>query len=135
MLLTMHAFLLLIYSHEDEAKDLERSHSWRNQYKSGFKQRDGAWIHDYDQPRLILITKPMDSNTHSLLSDIQGQIEIAGSPEEYYKLLNNQFTTTLRTSGREQVDITGLIGRTHMEMSQPSRCILSYTGEQWRTLK
>ena len=79
----------------------ERAHSWRNLMhpESDFIQpkRDGAWIHDYDPTEVNFNYTEANGWQYTFFAphDIQGQIEIAGSPEEYYQLVNNQFTTTL----------------------------------------
>ena len=127
---------------EEEAKRFrERAHSWRNLMhpESDFIQpkRDGAWIHDYDPTEVNFNYTEANGWQYTFFAphDIQGQIEIAGSPEEYYQLVNNQFTTTLGTSGREQADITGLIGQ-YAHGNEPSHHVaylFSYAGEQWRT--
>ncbi len=120
-----------------------RSLSWRNLMHptSTFIQpkRDGAWIPDYHPTEVNFNYTEANGWQYTFFAphDISGQIDIAGSNENYFTLVDNQFTTDEGTSGREQPDITGLIGQ-YAHGNEPSHHVaylFNYTGHQYRTVE
>ena len=130
---------------EDEIAErfVKRSHSWRNllNKKSHFIQpkRDGAWVPDFDPTEVNFNYTEANGWQYTFFAphDITGQIKLAGNGESFSVLLNNQFTTEMGTSGREQADITGLIGQ-YAHGNEPSHHVaylFAYSGKQWRTVE
>jgi predicted alpha-1,2-mannosidase len=71
---------------------------------------------------------PQDINTH---------IALVGGADAYESKLDELFTTTEKLSGREQSDITGLIGQ-YAHGNEPSHnmaYLYSYVGKPWKTQK
>lgn len=121
----------------------KRSLSWRNLMHptSYFIQpkRDGAWVPDYDPTEVNFNYTEANGWQYTFFAphDIQGQIKNAGSGYGFSILVDNQFTTDLGTSGRDQADITGLIGQ-YAHGNEPSHHVaylFAYGGKQWRTVE
>ena len=69
--------------------------------------------------------------------DISGHIQHMGGKEKYEKHLDNMFSASSETSGRNQVDITGLIGQ-YAHGNEPSHhmsYLYNYVGKPYKTLK
>ncbi len=69
--------------------------------------------------------------------DISRLIELQGGREKFAQKLDALFTTTDKLAGREQPDITGLIGQ-YAHGNEPSHHIgylYNYAGEPWKTQK
>lgn len=67
--------------------------------------------------------------------DIQGHIDLMGGPEKLEQHLDSLFTADSQTSGREQVDITGLIGQ-YAHGNEPSHhmaYLYNYVGKPHKT--
>lgn len=67
--------------------------------------------------------------------DINTFIEMHGGDKAFVKILDELFTTESTTTGREQADITGLIGQ-YAHGNEPSHhmaYLYSYAGEAWKT--
>lgn len=71
---------------------------------------------------------PQDINTH---------IDLLGGDKQYITKLDSLFCESNKTSGRTQVDITGLIGQ-YAHGNEPSHHVAylySYAGKPWKTAK
>ena len=69
--------------------------------------------------------------------DISGHIQLMGGNEKYETHLDNMFTASMETSGREQADITGLIGQ-YAHGNEPSHhmaYLYNYIGKCDKTQK
>ena len=67
--------------------------------------------------------------------DIEGHIALMGGKENYSNHLDQMFSANSSTSGREQVDITGLIGQ-YAHGNEPSHhmaYLYNYVNEPWKT--
>lgn len=67
--------------------------------------------------------------------DIDGLIKLYGGKEVFAKKLEELFTTSASLSGREQADVTGLIGQ-YAHGNEPSHhmvYLFNYAGKPWRT--
>lgn len=67
--------------------------------------------------------------------DVSGMIKLYGGPRSFAGKLNEMFTTTEDLSGREQADVTGLIGQ-YAHGNEPSHhmaYLFNYAGQPWRT--
>jgi len=67
--------------------------------------------------------------------DIEGHIDLMGGKENYTKHLDQMFSANSSTSGREQVDITGLIGQ-YAHGNEPSHhmaYLYNYVDQPWKT--
>jgi predicted alpha-1,2-mannosidase len=71
----------------------------------------------------------------SVPQDINGLLKLHGGKDGFVKKLDTLFTTASRLSGREQSDITGLIGQ-YAHGNEPSHHIsylYNYAGRPWQT--
>ena len=67
--------------------------------------------------------------------DISGLIKLYGGNQKFVAKLNELFTTTETLSGREQPDVTGLIGQ-YAQGNEPSHhmaYLFNYAGQPWRS--
>jgi predicted alpha-1,2-mannosidase len=67
--------------------------------------------------------------------DVQGMIELYGGKAPFASKLNELFTTSSKTTGRDQADVTGLIGQ-YAQGNEPSHhmaYLFNYVGMPWRT--
>ncbi|MFL5808220.1 MAG: glycoside hydrolase domain-containing protein, partial [Flavisolibacter sp.] len=67
--------------------------------------------------------------------DIGTLIDLHGGKESFASKLNELFTTTSQTTGRDQADVTGLIGQ-YAQGNEPSHhmaYLFNYVGMPWRT--
>ncbi len=71
----------------------------------------------------------------SAQQDVSGLIRLMGGPESFENQLDSLFLTSSRTTGRNQADITGLIGQ-YVHGNEPSHHIAylyNYIGKPWKT--
>jgi len=71
----------------------------------------------------------------SAQQDVSGLINLMGGTEAFDSQLDSLFTTSSRTTGRNQADITGLIGQ-YVQGNEPSHHIAylyNYIGKPWKT--
>ncbi len=67
--------------------------------------------------------------------DVETLIEMHGGNAPFAKKLNELFTTSSKTTGRDQADVTGLIGQ-YAQGNEPSHhmaYLFNYVGMPWRT--
>lgn len=67
--------------------------------------------------------------------DISGLIQLHGGEEKFVKKLDSLFEESSETTGRDQADITGLIGQ-YAHGNEPSHhmsYLYTYSGEPWKT--
>lgn len=67
--------------------------------------------------------------------DINGLAKLMGGPDSLYKKADELFTTTQSLSGRDQADVTGLIGQ-YAQGNEPSHhmaYLFNYVGKPWHT--
>jgi predicted alpha-1,2-mannosidase len=94
-----------------------RSESWRNLFdaESGFMRpiKNGAWLSPFTPEEVNNHFTEANSWQYSFFvpHNIAGLAEAHGGKDVLVKKLQTLFTTSSKTSGREQADITGLIGQ------------------------
>ncbi|MHC4939086.1 MAG: GH92 family glycosyl hydrolase [Planctomycetota bacterium] len=101
----------------DYATYLRRAQSYKNVFdpSTGFMRakRNHVWVGPF-QPREVN-THFTEANSwqYSLFvpHDVDGLMELLGGPKELERWLDSLFTAPTETTGREQSDITGLIGQ------------------------
>ncbi len=126
---------------EDSRYFLNRSLNYRNIFdpESGFfrPRAYNFWKAPFD---------PYEVNNHyteanawhygfSAVHDMDGFIDLHGGKKNLEKSLDELFTTTNSTTGRDQADITGLIGQ-YAHGNEPSHHIAylyNYVGTPWKT--
>lgn len=104
---------------QDSIADIfaHRSLHYRNLFnpKTGFIQpkRGGAWLEDFDPTEVNFNYTEANGWQYNFFAphDVAGHMELMGGDEAYLARLKEMFESSSETSGREQADITGLIGQ------------------------
>ncbi|WP_445710663.1 GH92 family glycosyl hydrolase [Flavobacterium sp.] len=108
---------MLLDKKEEYQYFMKRSQNWKNlfDWETGFirPKKNGGWDNPFDP-------KEVNNNftegnawqyTFFVPQDIKGMIEAYGGPEKFEAKLDEMFNSESKTTGREQVDVTGLIGQ------------------------
>lgn len=113
---------------EDYQYFMKRSQNWKNLYNptNGFMQprKNGKWYEPFD-PREVNNNYTEGNSWHysySVQQDIPGLIAAHGGKEKFEKFIDAIFAAPDKTTGREQVDITGLMGQ-YAQGNEPSHHI------------
>jgi predicted alpha-1,2-mannosidase len=95
---------------------------WYSPFKAGevnnFFTEGNSWHYSFAAPQ-----------------DINGLAKLMGGKEKFAAKANELFTTKERMSGRDQADVTGLIGQ-YAQGNEPSHhmaYLFNYAGKPWRT--
>ena len=131
----------LLNKKEDYHYFMERSQYWKNLFNWDNKfiqpKKNGGWDKPFDP-------KEVNNNfteanawqyTFFVPQDIQGMIEAYGGNEKFEAKLDEMFNSASETSGRHQVDITGLIGQ-YAHGNEPSHHVAylyNYIGKPEKT--
>ena len=131
----------LLNKKEDYHYFMERSQYWKNLFNWDNKfiqpKKNGGWDKPFDP-------KEVNNNfteanawqyTFFIPQDIQGMIEAYGGEEKFEAKLDEMFNSVSETSGRHQVDITGLIGQ-YAHGNEPSHHVAylyNYIGKPEKT--
>ncbi len=109
--------------------------------KTGFMRprKNGDWLSPFDPKEVN--NNYTEANAWQycfyMPQDIGGYLQMTGGPDALEKKLDALFSTTTKTTGREQSDITGLIGQ-YAHGNEPSHHIAylyNYTTAPWKTQK
>ena len=96
---------------------MKRSQSWKNVFDSntGFMRpkKNGGWNKPFDPKEINNNFTEGNSWQYSFFvpQDIPGMIEAYGGAAKFEAKLDEMFNSESKTTGREQVDVTGLIGQ------------------------
>ncbi|WP_338377819.1 GH92 family glycosyl hydrolase [uncultured Flavobacterium sp.] len=126
---------------EDYEYFMKRSQNWKNlfDWETGFirPKKNGGWDKPFD-PREVN-NNFTEGNawqyTFFVPQDIPGMIEAYGGPEQFEAKLDEMFNSESKTTGREQVDVTGLIGQ-YAHGNEPSHhmaYLYNYVGKPEKT--
>jgi predicted alpha-1,2-mannosidase len=120
---------------------MQRSQSWKNIFdsNSGFMRpkKNGGWETPFDPREVNNNFTEGNSWQYSFFvpHDIPGMIEAYGGPKNFEAKLDEMFSAPSATTGREQVDITGLIGQ-YAHGNEPSHhmaYLYNYIGKREKT--
>ncbi|NHN25457.1 alpha-mannosidase [Flavobacterium jejuense] len=120
---------------------MKRSQNWKNlfDWETGFirPKKNGGWDKPFD-PREVN-NNFTEGNawqyTFFVPQDIQGMIDAYGGKEKFEAKLDQMFNSESKTTGREQVDVTGLIGQ-YAHGNEPSHhmaYLYNYVGKPEKT--
>jgi len=104
---------------------MTRSQSWKNLFDPETHlmrpKKNGAWLKPFDAREVNNNYTEGNSWQYSFFvpQDIEGLIKFHGGKENFEKKLDEMFSLPSATTGREQVDITGLIGQ-YAQGNEPS---------------
>jgi len=132
---------LFLYKTEDYQYFMQRSQSWKNvfDWKTGFMRpkKNGGWDKPFDPREINNNFTEGNSWQYSFFvpQDIPGMIEAYGGNEKFEAKLDEMFNSESKTTGREQVDVTGLIGQ-YAHGNEPSHhmaYLYNYIGKPEKT--
>ncbi|WP_264559949.1 GH92 family glycosyl hydrolase [Flavobacterium sp. N2270] len=126
---------------EDYNYFMKRSQNWKNlfDWETGFirPKKNGGWDKPFD-PREVN-NNFTEGNawqyTFFVPQDIVGMIEAYGGNDKFEAKLDEMFNSESKTTGREQVDVTGLIGQ-YAHGNEPSHhmaYLYNYVGKPEKT--
>jgi hypothetical protein len=125
----------------DQKRYNARAQSYKNVFDSasGFMRprSNGGWLEPFDPREVTFGFTEANSWQYTFFvpHDIDGLIELMGGRERFAGKLDQMFAAESRTTGREQVDITGLIGQ-YAHGNEPSHhmaYLYNYVGQPWKT--
>lgn len=122
-------------------KYMLRSQHYKNLFDPSSKhirgKVQGFWFSPFDATEVNNFFTEGNSWHYSFSAqqDIGGLIKLYGGKEIFAQKLEELFTTTASISGRDQADVTGLIGQ-YAHGNEPSHhmaYLFNYAGQPWRT--
>lgn len=134
---------LLLGKNDDYREFMERSQYWKNTFdwNTGFMRpkKNGGWDTPFDPKEVNNNYTEGNSWQYSFFvpHDIEGMIEFYGGNDAFEKKLDLMFSEESETTGRHQVDITGLIGQ-YAHGNEPSHhmaYLYNYIGKPEKTKK
>lgn len=120
---------------------MKRSQSWKNvfDWNIGFMRpkKNGGWDKPFDPREVNNNYTEGNSWQYSFFvpQDIPGMIDAYGGSEKFEAKLDEMFNSESKTTGREQVDVTGLIGQ-YAHGNEPSHhmaYLYNYVGKPEKT--
>jgi glycosyl hydrolase family 92/chitobiase/beta-hexosaminidase-like protein/F5/8 type C domain-containing protein len=106
---------------------------------SGFMRprSNGNWLEPFDPREVSFGFTEANSWQYTFFAphDISGLIALMGGRRQFAEKLDQLFAAESQTTGREQVDITGLIGQ-YAHGNEPSHhmaYLYNYVGQPWKT--
>ncbi len=125
----------------DFANYIQRAQYWKNLFDPSTSfmrpRKNGNWYSPFD-PREVN-NNYTEANawqyTFFVPQDIEGLMNAMGGKINFEQKLDNLFTTSVQTTGRDLSDISGLIGQ-YAHGNEPSHhmaYLYNYTGKSWKT--
>lgn len=131
----------ILNKQEDYQYFMKRSQNWKNifDWETGFMRpkKNGGWDKPFDPREVNNNFTEGNSWQYSFFvpQDINGMIKAYGGPEKFEAKLDEMFNSESKTTGREQVDVTGLIGQ-YAHGNEPSHhmaYLYNYVGKPEKT--
>ena len=126
---------------EDQQRYLARAQSYKNVFdpQTGFMRprTNGGWAEPFDPREVTFHFTEANAWQYTFFvpQDLNGLIDLMGGNEKFARKLDQMFEAESRTIGREQADITGLIGQ-YAHGNEPSHhmaYLYNYVGQPWKT--
>ncbi|MBN3034289.1 MAG: GH92 family glycosyl hydrolase [Bacteroidales bacterium] len=126
---------------EDYSTYIRRAQSWKNLFdpSTGFMRArmNGRWFEPFDPKEVNFNYTEANAWQYSFFvpHDISGLIDMLGGQAEFVSRLDLMFGESAETTGRQQSDITGLIGQ-YAHGNEPSHhmaYLYNYAGQPWKT--
>lgn len=126
---------------DDHTRYLARSQSWKHLYDptTGFMRGrvEGFWMTPFDPAEVNNHYTEANAWQYSFFvpHDVEGLMRLMGGPDRFTQKLDALFAADSRTTGRDQPDITGLIGQ-YAHGNEPSHhmaYLYAYAGQPWKT--
>ncbi|MBP9849366.1 MAG: GH92 family glycosyl hydrolase [Flavobacterium sp.] len=131
----------LLNKQEDYQYFMKRSQNWKNifDWETGFMRpkKNGGWDKPFDPREVNNNFTEGNSWQYSFFvpQDIEGMIQAYGGAAKFEAKLDEMFNSESKTTGREQVDVTGLIGQ-YAHGNEPSHhmaYLYNYVGKPEKT--
>lgn len=131
----------LLGRRDDYDRYIRRAQFYQNVFdrKSGFMRprSNGGWLSPFDPREVSFAFTEANSWQYTFFvpQDVSGLITLMGGREDLARKLDEMFAAESRTTGREQADITGLIGQ-YAHGNEPSHhmaYLYNYAGQPWKT--
>jgi predicted alpha-1,2-mannosidase len=131
----------ILNKEEDYDYFMKRSQNWKNvfDWNTGFMhpKKNGGWDKPFDPREVNNNFTEGNSWQYSFFvpQDIDGMIEAYGGNDKFEAKLDEMFNSESKITGREQVDVTGLIGQ-YAHGNEPSHHIAylyNYVGKPEKT--
>jgi predicted alpha-1,2-mannosidase len=131
----------ILNKQEDYQYFMIRSQNWKNifDWGTGFMRpkKNGGWDKPFDPREVNNNFTEGNSWQYSFFvpQDIDGMIEAYGGKDKFEAKLDEMFNSESKTTGREQVDVTGLIGQ-YAHGNEPSHhmaYLYNYVGKPEKT--
>jgi len=128
---------------EDYARFIKRAQSYKNIFNpaTGFMQpkKDNIWKTPFDPREVDFNFTEANSWQYSFFvpQDVQSLIQMHGGDEGFIQKLDSLFSAPTQTIGRNQADITGLIGQ-YAHGNEPSHhmaYLYNFAGQPWKAQK
>ena len=125
----------------DYQRYLARAQSYKNVFDpvTGFMRprRNGGWLEPFDPREVTFAFSEANAWQYTFFApqDVSGLMKLLGGSQRFSRKLDELFTADSRTTGREQADITGLIGQ-YAQGNEPSHHVAylyDYAGAAWKT--
>ena len=125
----------------DQKRYLARAQSYKNVFdaETGFMRprTNGGWTKPFDPREVTFHFTEANAWQYTLFvpQDVNGLIDLMGGRIKFAAKLDQMFAADSRTTGREQADITGLIGQ-YAHGNEPSHhmaYLYNYAGQPWKT--
>lgn len=132
---------MILNKNRDYEYFMKRSQSWKNifDWNTGFMRpkKNGGWEKPFDAKEINNNFTEGNSWQYSFFvpQDISGMIEAYGGKEKFEAKLDEMFNSESKTTGREQADVTGLIGQ-YAHGNEPSHhmaYLYNYVGKPEKT--
>lgn len=132
---------MILNKKEDYDYFMKRSQNWKNIFDWETKfmrpKKNGGWDKPFDPREVNNNFTEGNSWQYSFFvpQDIPGMIEAYGGNEKFEAKLDEMFNSESKTTGREQVDVTGLIGQ-YAHGNEPSHhmaYLYNYIGKPEKT--
>lgn len=120
---------------------MQRAQYYKNVFDPSTKHMrgkiQGMWYSPFDPREINNFYTEGNSwqYTFAVPQDIETLMELHGGRKAFADKLNELFTTSSQTTGRDQADVTGLIGQ-YAQGNEPSHhmaYLFNYVGMPWRT--
>lgn len=120
---------------------LFRAQSYKHVFdpQTGFMRprTNGGWTEPFDPREVTFHFTEANAWQYTFFvpHDVNGLIDLMGGRDKFARRLDQMFEAESRTTGREQADITGLIGQ-YAHGNEPSHhmaYLYNYAGQPWKT--
>ncbi|TAK58354.1 MAG: glycoside hydrolase family 92 protein [Bacteroidetes bacterium] len=121
----------------------ERAQYYKNMFDpvTGFMRArtNGMWATPFEPTSVTFHYTEANAWQYNFFAphDVSGLMQLMGGKEQFNNNLDSLFGTSSRTTGREQADISGMLGQ-YAQGNEPSHhfaYLYNYSGEPWKTQK